>query len=271
MHNMTKRNVWTGLLAGGVLLLAAGCDKARDTGAVSSTTANGTSTTPPSEVAEHHDMAFVRAVNAIPTQQTVRIYADDSTAFTAVAYKQTTDWKQMPDNAFDFKVATPAQTSETAMGDNHEKLGGGHHYTVIAFADEGSTAKANMRVLDDDLQPMTNGKARIRFINTAANAGELSLYARGTKDAIFDDINFRNEAGWKDIDPMSGTLEVRPQGKNTAVAVISGVNLEAGKSYTYIVTGSKPGKLDVIAISDDVAQAPGDSTMVTAPDTTMQH
>ncbi len=258
MRNKTR--IWTGMLAGGALLLSAACDKVKDTGSVT-TTANGTTTTtPPSEVAEHHEAAFVRAVNAIPTQKTVQIFAGDSAAFSSVNYKTMTPFKEMPDDAFDFKVAAPGQTSETAMGDNHEKLGGGHHYTVIAFADEGSTAKANMRVLDDDLQPMTNGKARIRFINTAANAGELDLMARGAKDAIFEGVNFRNEAGWKDVDPMSGTLVVRPQHKTNVVATIANVKLEAGKSYTYIVAGSMA-KLDVIKFVDDVAPAPNDAGM----------
>ncbi|MEO8227809.1 MAG: DUF4397 domain-containing protein, partial [Gemmatimonadota bacterium] len=208
MRKQTR--LWAGLLAGSALVLGTACDKAKDTGAVTTTTASGTSTTPPSEVAEKHEQAFVRAVNAMPAQKSVMIFAGDSTAFSSVAYKATTDWKRMPDDAFTFKVAPIGGSSEHAMGDNHEKLGGGHHYTVVAFADEGGADKANMRVLDDDLQPMTNGMARIRVIHTVANAGEVSVFARGSKDAIFDGINFKSEAGWKDVSPMSGTLEIRP-------------------------------------------------------------
>jgi hypothetical protein len=256
-HDMTR--IWTGLLASGALLFGTACDKTKDTGAVTSTTASGTSTTPAAEVAEAHGTAWVRVVNADPSLKTAVVYAGDSTAFTGVAYKQTTDFKEMPDDAFDFKVAAPGQTPDSAMGDKHEKLGTGSHYTLIAFADEGSPgAKANVRVLNDDLQPMTNGKARIRFINTAANAGELDLLARGQKDAIFEGVNFRNEAGWKDVDPMTGTLIVRPQHKTSVVATIPNVKLEAGKSYTYIVTG-KPGALSVIKFTDDVAPASGDA------------
>lgn len=255
----TMRNL-AGLVAGGALLLTAACDKTKDTGAVTSTTASGTTSTPPAEIAEHHGTAFVRAVNAVPTLKSAVIYANDSTAFSDLAYRATTPFAQMPDNAFDFKVAAPGSSADSAMGDNHENLNSGAHYTVIAFADEGSTGKANMRVLNDDLQPVTNGKARIRFINTAANAGELDLVARGSKDGIFEGVNFRSEAGWKDVDPMKGTLVVRPQHKQNVLATIANVNLEAGKSYTYIVTGNGS-KLDVVKIVDDVAQAPVDSTV----------
>jgi hypothetical protein len=249
----------TGMLAGGVLLFGTACDKTKDTGAVTSTTSTGTTTTPPAEVAETHGTAWVRVVNADPSLKTAVVFAGDSTAFSGVAYKQATAFKELPDDMFNFKVAAPGQTPENAMGDNHEKLGTGNHYTLIAFADEGSPAsKANVRVLNDDLQPMTNGKARIRFINAAANAGELDLIARGQKDAIFEGVNFRNEAGWKDVDPMSGTLVVRPQHKENVLATVANVKLEAGKSYTFIANG-KPGMLNVIKITDDVAPATGDT------------
>lgn len=259
MHTRDLTRLCTGLMAGGAILLSAGCDKSRDTGAVTTTTATGTSTTPAADVAESHGTAFVRVVNADPSLKTAVVYAGDSTAFSSVAYRQTTDFKELPDDMFDFKVAAPGQGPDSAMGDNHEKLGSGNHYTLIAFADEGSPAgKANVRVLNDDLQPMTNGKARIRFINAAANAGELDLIARGQKDAIFEGVNFRNEAGWKDVDPMSGTLLVRPQHKENTLATIANVKLEAGKSYTFIVNG-KPGALNVIKFMDAVAPARGDS------------
>jgi hypothetical protein len=256
-HTFTRLS--TGMLAGGALLFGTACDKTKDTGAVTTTTATGTTTTPATEVAETHGTAWVRVVNADPALKTAVVYAGDSTAFSGVAYKETTQFKELADDMFDFKVAAPGQRPDSAMGDNHEKLATGARYTVIAFPDEGNpVAKANVRVLNDDLQPMTNGKARIRFINAAANAGELDLLARGQKDAIFEGVNFRSEAGWKDVDPMSGTLVVRPEHKENVLATIAGANLVAGKSYTYIVTG-KPGALSVIKFTDDVMPAPGDS------------
>jgi hypothetical protein len=64
---------------------------------------------------------------------------------------------------------------------------------------------------------------------------------------------------------MSGTLIVRPQHKTNVVATIPNVKLEAGKSYTYIVTG-KPGALTVIKFTDAVAPAPGDSASMHSMD-----
>ena len=268
MSKHTFTRISTGMLAGGALLFGTACDKTKDTGAVTTTTATGTTTTPAADVADAHGTAFVRVVNADPSLKSAVVYAGDSTAFSGVAFKEATPFKELPDDMFDFKVAAPGQSPDSAMGDNHEKLGTGNHYTLIAFADEGSPAgKANVRVLNDDLQPMTNGKARIRFINAAANAGELDLVARGQKDGIFEGVNFRSEAGWKDVDPMTGTLVIRPQHKENVLATIGNVKLEAGKSYTYVATG-KPGALTVIKFDDNVMAAQGDSSTMHPMDST---
>src|SRR6476620_7534772 len=87
----------TGMLAGGVLLFGAACDKTKDTGAVTSTTSTGTTTTPPAEVAETHGTAWVRVVNADPALKTAVVFAGDSTRFSGVAYKQATAFKELPD------------------------------------------------------------------------------------------------------------------------------------------------------------------------------
>ncbi len=245
-----------GLLCGTVLLTA-GCDKS-DSGTVTTRTDRGSNTAMNAGMAEERNLAMVRVVNAMPGRA-VDIYANDSSAFSNVGFRTVTDWKQMPDNTFDFKVAMPGGSPEAAMGDNHEKLGQGEHYTIIAMADEGGPDRANLRVLQDDLHPVAADKARIRVIHAVAGAPEVDVFIKGQKDAIFSGINFRNEAGWKDVDPAGGTLEIRPEGKATVLASIPGVNLQAGRSYTYVVTGT-PAKMQVIPFVD-VVEATPDSAM----------
>jgi hypothetical protein len=240
-----------GLVCGSVLF--AGCDKS-DSGTVTTRTDNGSNTAMNAGMAEERDMAMVRVVNAMPGRS-VDIYANDSTAFGNVGFRTVTDWKAMPANTFDFKVALPGGSPEAALGDNHEKLGEGEHYTIIAMADEGGPDRANLRVLQDDLHPVSADKARVRVIHAVAGAPEVDVFITGRDDAIFSGINFRNEAGWKDIDPASGTLEIRPQGKSTVLARIPGANLQAGSSYTYVVTGT-PAKMQVIPFVDVVEATP---------------
>jgi hypothetical protein len=110
-------------------------------------------------------------------------------------------------------------------------------------------------VLDDDLKPVTNGKARVRFINGMAGDTDVDLFIRGQKDPLFDGVNFKAEAGWEEFDPASGTLVVKPDNKETTLASLPNTKLEAGQSYTFVLVG-QAGKLELIKIEDSVAVDP---------------
>jgi hypothetical protein len=244
-----SRGFYTGMLAGGVVLLAAGCKNNRDTGAVTTKTEQGTSGAPSSEALEKKELALVRVVNASPRDPALVVYAGDSTAFSGVGYKKTTAFREIPDNRFNFKLGSPDQPS----AENHENLSAGGHYTLVAMPDQGGADKRNLRVLDDDLKPVSPDKARVRVINAIPGDAEISVYVRGRADPLFDGINFKSEAGWSEFDPIAGNLEVRPQGKKNVLAREPNVKLEGGKSYTFVVAGT-PAKVDIIKIEDDVAK-----------------
>ena len=78
---------------------------------------------------------------------------------------------------------------------------------------------------------------------------------QGQKDPLFDGVNFKAEAGWKEIDPTSGTLVVKPDNKETTLATLASTKLEAGKSYTFVLVGNS-GKHDIVKIEDAVAVQP---------------
>jgi uncharacterized protein DUF4397 len=246
---MTKlRGLCTGMLAGGVVFVAAACKNTRDTGAVSSKTGEGTTNAPAAEVAAEKGVALVRVVNAIPAGA-VTILAGDSTAFAAVGYKKTTAFQEIPDDRFTFKLGSANQP----LAENRENLIGGGHYTIVAMPDEGGADKRNLRVLDDDLKPVSPEKARVRVINAVPGDLEISVFVRGREDPLFHGINFKSEAGWTEIDPIAGTLELRPEGKKNVLASQPDVKFEGGKSYTFIVSGTAT-KPEIIKIEDDVAK-----------------
>lgn len=242
------------LVAGGAVVLSAACNETRDTGAVTTRTSEGISTTAAAEVAEKHDMAMVRFINASPVDKAVTIWAGDSVAFADVGYKKTTDWRQVPDDRFNFQIKAAAGAEPLA--ENREKLRDGGHYTIVALPDEGGVDKRNLRVLDDDLKPVPADKVRIRFINGVAGDTDVDLVILGQKDPVFDGVNFKAEAGWKEIEPMSGTLIVRPDNGSTTLARSVNVKLDGGKSYTFVLTG-KNGKHELIKVEDEVAPDPG--------------
>ena len=243
--------VCAGILAGGAVLLTAACNETRDTGAVTSKTSTGTTSAPAAEAVENRDMALVRVINAIPGGSPVSIWAGDSAAFSAVGYKKATAYREIPDNMFNFQIKSSAEGK--ALAENRENLKDGGHYTIVALPDQGGADKRNLRVLDDELKPVSPDKARIRFINGVASDTDVDVMLSGREDALFDGVNFKSEAGWKEIDPMAGTLQVRPDNGKTVLATLGNVKLEGGKTYTFVLSG-KPGKYELIKIEDAVAE-----------------
>jgi len=263
---ISTRNFWSGFAAGSALLFAVACNESRDTGSVTTQSSQGTSVAPDAESVENRDNALVRVVNAIPGGA-ASIYADDSVAFQSVAYKAVSEWQEMPDDYFGFKVVQVGQSIGTdTLAENREKLSNGGHYTIVALPEDKANPSqgdeyGDLRVLDDELKPMTDGKARVRFINAVPGLEtDIDVIRSSDDKALVDGVNYGNEAGWNDEDPWTGALEVRLDGKETALATIPAVEFQAGRSYTFIFTGT-PRNVEVIRFSDDVSQRVDESQM----------
>lgn len=247
------KGLCAGMLAGGAVVLTAACNETRDTGAVASKTEGGTSNAPAAEAVEERNNALVRVVNAVPGGTPIDIWAGDSAAFKAVAYKKATSYQEIPDDLFNFQIKATADGE--ALAENREKLKDGGHYTIVALPDEGGADKRNLRVLDDELKPVSAEKARVRFINGVPGDVDVDVFLRGRGDALFDGVNFKSEAGWDEFDPMAGSLQVRPDNKENVLANLGNVKLEGGKSYTFVLSG-KAGRYELIKIEDAVAEDP---------------
>jgi hypothetical protein len=94
----------------------------------------------------------------------------------------------------------------------------------------------------------------VRVIHASSDAGEVDVYAKERDKALFDGVNFRSEVGYKEVEPMTATIEVRPKGKKSTLATASNVKWEAGKTYTIIVTGRVKAapKLEVVTVEDQL-------------------
>ncbi len=249
MRNLTV--TLAGILVIGTVGFTAACNETRETGAVTSKSGGETSSAPAAEAVEERGHALIRAVNGIAGQSALTIYAGDSAAFKDVGFKQATGYEEIPDHLYNFQIKQGDAPKGDALASNRENLQDGGHYTIVALPSEDPDDQ-NLRVLDDNLKPMTDGKARVRFINGMAGDTDVDLFLRGQKDPLFDGVNFKAEAGWEEFDPASGTLVVKADNKDATLASLPNTKLEAGKSYTFVLIGTS-GKLELLKIEDEVA------------------
>ena len=283
----------TSLSVGTAVLVLAGCNASSRS--VTTKSADSTTTSPSGEVAADRDMSMVRVVNA-EASSPVTVLADDKPLFDAIQPKQVTAYKEIKENMVTFRVQEGTQTAPATAeeGKNREVLVDGQRYTAVVLPAK-NDAGSELRVLKDELTP-DNGKARIRVINAAEGVGEIDVKISNgtdapglnksdretragqktdsavgrvsdgaqnaardaTNDDLFDNLNYGNEGGFRDIDPQTGSLEIRKDGQNRPLLSLPNLRFEPGTAYTFIVVGSAGSKLDVVRFEDKVAPKPQD-------------
>lgn len=232
----------------------AGCNPSKTRAPVTTTGNAGSSTSPSGEAAAKRGESMVRFVNALPTSPQVAVNSGDSALFANVKYKMVTEYRQIHDNTADFKLVTSAQTAgDKPAAENHEALSDGGRYTVVAYPEKDGSG-ANLKVVRDELVPEA-GKARVRVFHVASGIGEIDVMLAGNKDPLFDDVNYSVEAGFKDIDPTAGTIEIRAAKDHRRLVSLKNMKFEAGRSYTIVVSGSPVSKVEAITFND--ALTPG--------------
>lgn len=238
-------------LAAGIL---AACNPSKTRSPVTTTGADGATTSPAGTTVAKQGEAMVRLVNALPTSPTVGVTSGDLALFSDVKYKDVTEYRQVGDKTADFKLTASSQPAGAEpAAENHELLSNGGRYTAIALPEKDGSG-ADLKVVRDELVP-GSGKAQVRVIHAAPGVGEMDVFIDGQKDALFSGVNYSSEAGFKEIDPVAGTVEIRSADSHKRVVSLRNVKFETGKSYTIVIAGSPMSKVEAITFND--ALTPG--------------
>jgi len=233
-------------------VIVGGCSRKSDTQPVASNTPSGSSTAPPAATANERDQALVRIVNALPGTEAVDMTADTVTVATDVAYASVTAYKPVPASADKFAIKLAGQPHGAVLAENSESIRSGNHYTLIAFPGKDND-QAALQVVTDDLVTPDAGKARMRVIHAAPDVDSVNVYAKGTDNAIFDGVDFRETTKYVNVYPSITRLELRSNDGKDVIARPA-VSIEPGKSYTIIVTGRAHGApaLQALTIEDRI-------------------
>lgn len=238
------------------LLLAAACSsESNQNQPVTTTTNTGTSNAPPAAEVKQRGNALMRIIQVAPGGLSVDVFADDTKVFSVVAYKTTSPYKEVSGERHTFRIRPAGQDTAQPLAENSEGLSDGKHYTVVAWA--GTDGKPGLSIVDDDLVPPSSGKAKLRLIHASADAGEVDVYAKEGNKKLLGGVDFRNATSYSEVDPMSGTIEVRPEGKANSVLTIPNAKFDAGNIYTIVVVGKAKGtpKLEAMIVEDKLAGA----------------
>lgn len=109
--------------------------------------------------------------------------------------------------------------------------------------------------MKDEQSLPPSGKARLRVVNATGNGGDVDVVAAGRDDALVGGVNRETVSDYETIDPVAGTVTIRPDGKRQALVTLRDVTFDAGKSYTVVVVGRSgtSSRVDAIVIQDEAA------------------
>ena len=101
----------------------------------------------------------------------------------------------------------------------------------------------------DDLVPGDSSKARIRVFNAASGSGDLDVFLEGQsdKDPFFNDLDVKDDDGFKDVAPGKMTIVVRPNDKSNTLLRLP-VELKAGQSLTLVLAHPTPTSNGIVGI-----------------------
>jgi hypothetical protein len=209
----------------------------------------------PAADSSRQGQAMIRVVNADASSKSVDIMADDANAFTAVDFKSVTQYQAVNDNFVTFKVHPGGVAADSVTAENREMLSDGDRYILVVVPGDKAGGKPSLKVLEEP-NDRDSTKARVRVVNAARGVAEFDVYVPGQKDPFIDDVDFASEAGFKDLDPQTGALQIRANDGPRVLLDLPSRAWEAGQAYTIVVTnkspnGNRQNLLEAIVIEDE--------------------
>lgn len=223
--------------------VALGCAPSRSREPLETTIEDGRSMSPSVLATNERGATLIRVVNAMP-DASIDIAAGEVVLFQHVEFEDVTPFREFRDNVAQFTVRYTGMDS--ALATNREAMGDGARYTIVALRP--MKGETQLRVLRDELA-VPDDKTKLRVINAVTGASDLQVLVMGKGDPFFGDIDPGIEAGYKEIEPMTGTLIFKIR-DGAPLARLEDTRLEAGRAYTFVLAGAEWNKVEVIRFED---------------------
>ncbi len=221
------------LLAFAAVVSTAACNNKDDT-TIETTSKGETNMSASADSAEARGHSMVRVVNVGNNGKDVALHLGDQMIFDNVKASSVTDYREVDANLARFSArAHGADTMSLAQND--QILMDGNRYTVFLIAED--LSRNTLRIINDEVIP-DSGKTRLRVIHAAPGGPELDIKMVNGTDKLFSGVNFKSEAGYKDIEPAKVAFEVRAKDEAKVLLRIPAIDLQRGSATTIVITGA---------------------------------
>jgi Domain of unknown function (DUF4397) len=188
--------------------------------------------------------AQLRLVNASQSGE-LALVVNDQVRQGPVAYGQAAGYAE-PDSGNATVVVTRSGSS-TALTSNSLSLEKGRYYTLLAYGAEGALKRV---VLDDNQADPDSGKALLRVVNAATDAGALDLYLTGDDEPLASSVPLQAGAvagvvnPWLTLGSGGWRLRVTAAGNKADLRLdMQGLSLASRQLVSLVLTPGSGGVL----------------------------
>lgn len=194
---------------------------------------------------EDRSKAQLRLVNASSGYAALDLLVDEERLQRDVAYGQTASYVEIDPADTDTQITRPG--SSTALASTVPSVSEGDRYTLVAYGGEGSLQTA---LLDDNADDPDSGKARVRVLNAAPDAGNVDVYLTSADASLDDAEALQTDAAagtvtaFTSVDAATWRLRVTTAGDRDDLRLdLGGIVLANGQIVTVVITPGAGGVL----------------------------
>lgn len=205
---------------------------------------------------EDRTKAHVRLVNATSGYSTLQLQVGDSNVGGAAAYGANEGYADVDKGTADASVSRPG--SATVLSTTSVSLGKNSYYTMLAYGKAGQLATL---LVDENEPKAADGKAKVRVVNAAPDAGDVDLFITASGDTLDDSSAalagqaYGKLSGFATINSGTWRVRVTAAGDKTDVRLdVDGVVFAGNGVSTLVVT---PGRGGVLVNALQLVQAGG--------------
>jgi hypothetical protein len=201
--------------------------------------------------------ACVRLVHTAPDAPPVDIYLNDAQIAQNLEFGTATEYVMVPSGAGrGVRVTATGTPVEEAVIDAALDFDPGQAYEILVT---GGGDDLEATITGTDLRPLAQGQARLRVIHASPDADAFDVGVAGSEENLFEGVEFREATDYVVLDAGEYSLEVRPGGEDTTVALQADATFAEGVTHDLIALGRPDDQtLTLLTLMAPVAIQTGD-------------
>ncbi|WP_129688808.1 DUF4397 domain-containing protein [Gottfriedia acidiceleris] len=179
------------------------------------------------------NLAFIRLINVLPKKISLDIYINGTKFISNLTYKESTQYLTLPSGVQFVEIFKTNDQSKlihseqiTLLTEQNYTIAIGHNLDQISL----------FSYMDNNF--LTQGEAKIRFINLSPNSPNLDFAVKaGEGDVVFPNVPYQKASEYLPISPMTVNLEIRLTGTKMIIFPLYKSKFEENIVYDLISVG----------------------------------